>query len=93
MDFNDISHSVVKLLCTEENNRYTPTEVARQIGSRYVEVLIDEFQDTNELQDLLARMITEGRHKLFMVGDVKQSIYRFRLAEPEIFQKYYSHLR
>lgn len=90
MDFNDISHSVIKLLCTEENNRYTPTEVARQIGSRYVEVLIDEFQDTNELQDLLARMITEGRHKLFMVGDVKQSIYRFRLAEPEIFQKYYS---
>lgn len=90
MDFNDISHSVIKLLCNKENDSFATTEVAQKIGSRYVEVLIDEFQDTNELQNLLARMLTAGRRNLFMVGDVKQSIYRFRLAEPEIFQGYYS---
>ena len=90
MDFNDVSHSVIKLLCTKEKDGFIPTEIAEQIGSRYVQVLIDEFQDTNELQNLLAKTLTDGRNNLFMVGDVKQSIYRFRLAEPEIFQQYYS---
>ncbi|MGI6577079.1 MAG: helicase-exonuclease AddAB subunit AddA [Eubacteriales bacterium] len=89
MDFNDISHAVIKLLCVRKDNELIPSETADLISSRYAEVLIDEFQDTNELQNLLAKMLTDSRNNLFMVGDVKQSIYRFRLAEPEIFQQYY----
>lgn len=90
MDFNDISHAVIKLLCVRNDNDFSPSETANLICGRYKEVLIDEFQDTNGLQDLLAGVLTRGRNNLFMVGDMKQSIYRFRLAEPEIFQQYYS---
>ena len=90
MDFNDISHTVIKLLCVRSGNEFEPSETASLISGRYKEILIDEFQDTNGLQDLLAGMLTRGRNNLFMVGDMKQSIYRFRLAEPEIFQQYYS---
>jgi len=90
MDFNDISHAVIRLLCVRSGNEIVPSETARLISGRYREVLIDEFQDTNELQDLLADVLTRGKSNLFMVGDIKQSIYRFRLAEPEIFQHYYS---
>jgi len=90
VDFNDVSHAVIKLLCRRSGELTEPTEVAELIGGRYAEVLIDEFQDTNGIQTLIADMLTRGRNNLFMVGDVKQSIYRFRLAEPEIFISRYN---
>ncbi len=84
VDFNDVSHMAIRLLCDECGE---PTEIARGIGDRFCEVMIDEFQDTNGIQDTIVRMLTKGN--MFMVGDVKQSIYRFRLAEPEIFLRKY----
>lgn len=76
MDFADLEYYAIKVLSNPE--------VAREVSSRYKYVCIDEYQDTNYVQEFVLRHISDGRN-LFMVGDVKQSIYRFRLTEPEIF--------
>lgn len=89
IDFGDAAHRTVRLLCEEIDGVQKPSAVADLIGNRYVEVMIDEFQDTNQIQNLLAEMLTHRRNNLFTVGDVKQSIYKFRLAEPEIFLRRY----
>ena len=82
-DFSDQEHLVLKLLTDSSNG------LAAALSSRYTEVLVDEYQDVNACQDALFRLLSDNGRKLFMVGDVKQSIYRFRLADPTIFlQKY-----
>lgn len=83
-DFSDISHFALNLLC----DRAAPdgkTELAREKTEELSEILIDEYQDTNRAQDTLFASISKNGENMFLVGDVKQSIYRFRLASPEIF--------
>ena len=82
LDFSDLEHLAIRLL--RESNG-SPTELAQLVGSRYIEVMVDEYQDTNEAQNAIFDAISGGGRRLFMVGDVKQSIYRFRLADPTIF--------
>lgn len=88
-DFSDILHMALKLLVTEKNDgTFEKTALAREMSEKFNEILIDEFQDTNEAQDTLFNAISKNASNLFMVGDVKQSIYRFRQAMPEIFMDY-----
>jgi len=82
LDFSDLEHMAARLLQAPDG---TPTETARRWGERYVEVMVDEYQDTNAVQNAIFDALTNGGERLFMVGDVKQSIYRFRLADPTIF--------
>lgn len=82
-DFSDIAHGALKLLVKKTADGYEKTEKAKEIAEAYDEILIDEYQDTNEAQDMLFTAIS--RNNLFRVGDVKQSIYGFRQAMPEIF--------
>ena len=74
------------LLCGQDDE---PTDLARQVSQRYQEIMVDEYQDTNEVQDCIFRAISRAGRNLFTVGDVKQSIYRFRLADPTIFMGKY----
>ncbi len=84
VDFSDQEHLVLDLLEDSSNG------LAAELSARYAEVLVDEYQDVNDCQDTLFRLLSDGGKKLFMVGDVKQSIYRFRLADPGIFLKKYN---
>ena len=88
-DYADILHMALKLLVVENSDgTYSKTPLAIEMSEKYDEILIDEFQDTNEAQDTLFNAISKNASNLFMVGDVKQSIYRFRHAMPEIFMGY-----
>lgn len=87
MDFDDLEHKVLDLLYGK--NRNSVTKRADEIGSRFVEIMVDEYQDTNEVQDSIFAALTRIRKNLFMVGDVKQAIYQFRLADPTIFLSKY----
>ncbi len=92
VDFNDLEHLAVRLLLTETPDGLCPTETAKLLRGRFDEIMIDECQDSNEIQDLLLWSISgeeDGRPNRFMVGDVKQSIYKFRMAKPELFMKKY----
>ena len=82
LDFSDLEHLAVKLLVDAEGR---PTGLARQWSGRYDEIMVDEYQDTNEVQNAIFSALSREGTNLFMVGDVKQSIYRFRLADPTIF--------
>lgn len=86
--FPDLEHEAIRLL----TDRYTgkPTAVAREIASGYREILVDEYQDSNAIQETIFQAVSQSGQNLFMVGDVKQSIYRFRLADPDIFLRKYS---
>ena len=84
VDFSDQEHMVLTLLEDASNG------LAAELSARYTEVLVDEYQDVNACQDSLFRLLSDGGRKLFMVGDVKQSIYRFRLADPTIFLEKYA---
>jgi len=86
LDFADLEHLAVRLLVDEAGN---PTDVARTCSARFDEVMVDEFQDTNRVQTAIFDAVSDGGRTLFMVGDVKQSIYRFRLADPTIFLERY----
>lgn len=83
-DFSDISHFALELL-VDKNSPDNKTELAMELTDRFSEILIDEYQDTNRAQDGLFRAVSKNGKNMFLVGDVKQSIYRFRLASPEIF--------
>jgi len=85
LDFSDITHLAIELLVNEKDDKFERTELAQELSQRYVEILLDEYQDTNMAQDMLFSSISRDNNNLFMVGDVKQSIYRFRQAMPEIF--------
>jgi len=88
LDFSDLEHFAVQLLTDETG---TPTAQAALCSQQFVEVMVDEYQDTNQVQNAIFTAISDGGRKLFMVGDVKQSIYRFRLADPTIFLEKYRH--
>ncbi len=66
-----------------------PTPAAENVSQRYREILVDEYQDVNEVQELIFGAVSREGRNIFMVGDVKQSIYRFRMADPMIFLKKY----
>ena len=89
VDYADLEHFTARLLTDEEG---APTELAKQLSRRYAEIMVDEYQDVSRVQDAIFRAISRDGQNLFLVGDVKQSIYRFRLADPEIFtEKYLSY--
>lgn len=87
LDFGDLEHKMLDLLLGKQ--RTSRTAAAREIGARFREVMVDEYQDSNAVQDAIYAALTDERKNLFMVGDVKQSIYQFRLADPGIFLKKY----
>ena len=86
LDFSDLEHLAVRLLVDEDGR---PTPLARQWGSQYAEIMVDEYQDTNQVQNTIFQALSQEGKNLFLVGDVKQSIYRFRLADPTIFLEKY----
>lgn len=83
VDFSDLEHMTLDLLIGKD--RSAPTALADEIGGRFREVMVDEYQDSNAVQDRIFYALTHKRSNCFMVGDVKQSIYQFRLADPGIF--------
>ena len=83
LDFSDLEHFAVQLLVDGENGEFSP--LARYWSEKFAEVMVDEYQDTNQVQNVIFNAISDGGRRLFQVGDVKQSIYRFRLADPTIF--------
>jgi len=94
-DFNDLEHFALEVLLAEEAvpGHIVPSETARKLQKKYREVMVDEYQDTNGVQEAVLSLVCKDEApNLFLVGDVKQSIYRFRLAEPELFlQKYHAY--
>ena len=84
LDYSDLEHLTAKLLLHEDG---TPTDLARAIASRYEEIMVDEYQDVSRVQDDIFHALSRDGRNLFFVGDVKQAIYRFRLADPEIFNE------
>ncbi len=89
-DFSDIEHNALRILVDEKTKE--PTETAAEYRRQFRQVMIDEYQDSNYVQEALLTAVSrvpEGEENLFMVGDVKQSIYRFRLARPELFMQKY----
>ncbi len=88
LDFGDLEHRTLDLLL--DKGRTNPTKIAKEIGQRFREILVDEYQDSNEVQDAIFSALTAQRQNCFMVGDVKQSIYQFRLADPGIFLEKYN---
>ncbi len=90
VDFNDLEHLALNILRNEkENGKFKPSETAKYYRKKYDYVFIDEYQDSNSLQEAIIEQIKRDDN-LFMVGDVKQSIYRFRLADPSIFNNKYT---
>ncbi len=82
LDYSDLEHEAIRLFLEEDGS---PTQAALEVSARFDEIMIDEYQDINEVQDSLFRAVSKEGKNLFMVGDVKQSIYGFRRAMPEIF--------
>ena len=90
VDFNDLEHFALRILLKEENGEWVPSAAAKEYSEHFQEIMIDEYQDSNLVQEILMTSVSgknRKEHKLFMVGDVKQSIYRFRLARPELFME------
>ncbi len=95
IDFHDMEHMALQILLRETKDGYEPTEIARGYQEFFEEVMVDEYQDSNMVQEYLVTAVSGGdlgKNNRFMVGDVKQSIYKFRLARPELFmEKYYAY--
>lgn len=93
IDFNDLEHYCLKILTIKtETGEVLPSEAAMSYRNRFEEIYIDEYQDSNEVQEVILNMISKGsvgQPNIFMVGDIKQSIYRFRQAKPELFKGKY----
>ena len=91
LDFSDIEHFTLNILVDSETKK--PTAAAGEYQQKFVEVMVDEYQDSNYVQEALIRAVSREQKEepnIFMVGDVKQSIYRFRLARPELFMEKYN---
>lgn len=86
VDYSDLEHMTARLLTQEDGS---PSPLAVQLSQRYTEIMVDEYQDVSRVQDAIFHAISKQGKNLFLVGDVKQSIYRFRLADPEIFTEKY----
>ncbi len=92
LDFSDMEHYALDILFREEEGKMVPSKVALEYREYFAEILIDEYQDSNLVQELLLQVISgedDGNYNRFMVGDVKQSIYKFRQARPELFMEKY----
>lgn len=93
IDFSDMEHFALQILLKRDaGGQVVPSDTALELQDYFEEIMIDEYQDSNEVQELLLKCISgegKGRFNRFMVGDVKQSIYKFRLARPEIFMEKY----
>ena len=92
LDFSDLEHFCLKALLDESSQpgQLKPSAAALKLRENFTEVLVDEYQDTNGVQEAILQLVTrEDPPNRFMVGDVKQSIYRFRLAEPRLFMEKY----
>ena len=90
IDFNDIEHYALEILVKkDENGNYIPTDVAKKYQNKFEEIAIDEYQDSNQVQEYILKSVSRGNN-LFMVGDVKQSIYKFRQACPKLFLEKYN---
>jgi ATP-dependent helicase/nuclease subunit A len=95
IDFSDLEHYCLQILLDSSSTpqHSVPSAAAEELRQLYIEVLIDEYQDTNGVQELITRLVSTDTNR-FMVGDIKQSIYRFRLADPTLFlNKYMSFSR
>lgn len=94
LDFNDLEHLCLKILSeTDEDGNIVPSKTAMEFKSLFDEVLVDEYQDSNNVQEAIIGLVSRRNdefHNVFMVGDVKQSIYRFRQAKPELFMEKYN---
>lgn len=86
--FNDIEHFALEILIKKENGEYVQTQVAKEYMEKFSEIAIDEYQDSNLVQEYILTAVSNGNN-IFMVGDVKQSIYKFRQARPELFLSKY----
>ena len=92
LDFTDMEHFALQILMTKDGEEIHMSQAARELSAKYDEVLVDEYQDSNFVQELLTTAVSgwiNQKKNIFMVGDVKQSIYRFRLARPELFMEKY----
>ena len=94
IDFNDMEHLALSILVKKEDGKVVYTETADKLANRFEEILIDEYQDSNQLQEVILNAVSKTRltgenNNIYMVGDVKQSIYKFRLACPELFIEKY----
>ncbi len=90
IDFSDMEQYALKILTERKDGRFVPSIVAREYQQQFREIMIDEYQDSNLIQETILTSIStiwEGNYNIFMVGDVKQSIYRFRLSRPELFME------
>ena len=88
VDFADLEHYALRILRDPADPSHPMTETAEELCRQYAEVMIDEYQDSNELQEAILSAVAGrdlGEHKTFMVGDIKQSIYSFRQAKPDLF--------
>ena len=88
VDFSDIEHLALRILVKEKDGKYVPTEIAKKYSKKFKEIAIDEYQDSNLVQEFILTSISTGDN-IFMVWDVKQSIYKFRQAVPELFLEKY----
>ena len=97
LDYSDMEHLVLSILVTEKDGIATPTMAANELSECFAEIMIDEYQDSNYVQEMILSSVSkqsQGINNIFMVGDVKQSIYRFRLARPELFmEKHHSYTK
>ncbi len=92
IDFSDMEHYALDILLDAEGEEIRPSTVAKEYRQHFAEILTDEYQDSNLVQEYLLKAVSgeeDGRFNRFMVGDVKQSIYKFRLARPELFLEKY----
>lgn len=92
IDFNDMEQFALKILTEEQDGKLVPSASAREYQEQFAEVMIDEYQDSNLIQEAILTSVStvcRGKNNIFMVGDVKQSIYRFRLSRPELFMEKY----
>ena len=92
IDFGDMEQFALRILTQEQEGKLVPSAVAREYQEQFAEVMIDEYQDSNLIQEAILTSVSgvsRGHYNIFMVGDVKQSIYRFRLSRPELFMEKY----
>ena len=90
VDFEDMERYALEILTREENGEFIPSSAAEELQEKFAEVMIDEYQDSNLIQEAILTSVSKvnkGIYNVFMVGDVKQSIYRFRLSRPELFME------
>lgn len=90
LDFGDLEHYALEILINHTEEKDERTDAARELSKKFAEIMIDEYQDSNLVQEKLLTAVSkmeDGIYNIFMVGDVKQSIYRFRLARPDLFME------